>query len=107
MASSRRVSKCSAVFQTGQCHGEISVAVGVYRPLTGFKFLLADDTFNGYVRLALIEHERLRVEDPPMVAQMGVSADGRRVAPEIEPSLLHPLVIFMLIMSEDPRSDRT
>ena len=75
--------------------------------MTGFKFLLADDTFNGRARLALIEHERLRIEDPPTVPHMRVNADGRRVAPEIEPGLLHPLVVFMLIMSEDPRSDRT
>jgi hypothetical protein len=66
---------------------------------------LPHDPFDGHACLPLIEHERLRVEDAPPVADMGVDADGRRVAARVEPGQTR-LVVSMLIMSEEARSDR-
>ena len=61
--------------------------MGIHSKLAGLQLFLADDTFNGHARLALIEHKGLRMEDAPPVFYMGVDSNGRCVAPrcQIEP----------------------
>ena len=61
--------------QPGQCHRKVRVAVGVHCKLAGLKPFLADDAFNGHARLALIEHEGLRMEDAPAVGGADVYLD--------------------------------
>ena len=41
--------------------------MGIHSKLAGLQLFLADDTFNGHARLALIEHNGLRMEDAPPV----------------------------------------
>src|SRR3989442_1339510 len=64
--------------------------MGIHSKLAGLQLFLADDTFNGHARLALIEHKGLRMEDAPPVFYMGVDSNGRCVAPRIKPGLPHP-----------------
>ena len=44
--------------------------MGIHSKLAGLQLFLADDTFNGLARLALIEHKGLRMEDAPPVFYM-------------------------------------
>jgi len=76
--------------KAGQCHGKVGVAMGIHSKLAGLQLFLADDTFNGHARLALVEHKGLRMEDAPAVPHVGVDADRRRITPRIQPGLPHP-----------------
>src|SRR3546814_7344695 len=51
----------------------------------------SSDVCSSDLCLALIEHKRLRVEDPPSVTHMGVDANRGRVASWILSGLPHPL----------------
>ena len=50
--------------------------MGIHSKLDGLQLFLADDTFNGHARLALIEHKGLRMEDAPPVFYMGVDSNA-------------------------------
>ena len=62
--------------ETRQRHGEVGIAVRVDSQLRHLHPLLSHHPFNGGTSLALIEHNRLGVEDPQRVAHVAVNTDG-------------------------------
>ena len=76
--------------QPRQRHREVGVAVRIDGELRDLDPLLSHDPFDGGAGLALVEHDRLGVEDPPAVAHMAVHADGGRLAPWILACLPYP-----------------
>lgn len=47
---------------------------------------LRQRTFKGRAGLALIQHNRLIIDDSPLIEHVGIGADGERTTPGIEPT---------------------
>jgi hypothetical protein len=76
--------------ETRQRHGEVGIAVRVDSQLRHLHPLLSHHPFDGGTSLALIEHNRLGVEDPPTIAHVAVNTDGGCLASWILACLPYP-----------------
>src|SRR3546814_1221189 len=71
--------------QLGDRHGEVREAVAVDGQTLELGYLLLQHAFDGGTGLAPVEHDRLIVDDRPLVQVVGVGSHGGRSPPRLDP----------------------